>query len=357
MREYFLEREDEYESEFYRKFFENAEALIRGREEALLAFDFVILKPDAVARGLVRRILSELRGAGIHPVAARPFVFGETVKEDLYRFVKKKYFSTWWVYGAYYLGPSIALLLRGEKGSYDHLPALVRALIGPTTPWVGNGIRFKLSGTNRLFNLIHASDDPAAALREALIFFDEAEIVKALEHPEPVEVGELATEPRALDWPSVSSRILASLAGALESRGVGADDLRSLSSRLGALSGQTPDRFLSGMAEMASDALSVLDSLAERVSDRALEALRGTLPGNRNPEVLDLPPLLSSIEAAKGIFDFHWMADPSYEIRLAGVHATLSLDAWDLAVLHTTHATMPQVLRNLREEGMPYPKG
>ncbi len=357
MRGYFLEREDEVEAEFYPSFYRQVEDLVKGREESLAEFDFIILKPDAVARGLVGRIVSELRAEGIVPVASRPFVFSEAVKEDLYRFVKRKYFSTWWVYGAYYLGPSLALLLRGPRGDHDHLPARVRALVGPTTPWVGKGLRFRLSGTNRLFNLIHASDDPAAALREALIFFDRREVVKALDSPKEVEVRDLATEPRKLDFPSVSSRFLKSLSEAIEARGLDAGDVRTLSAKLGDLAGTTPDSFLGEMYEMSSWAISVLDSLRGRLNELTLRALRSSLPGGGDPDILELPPLLASVEAAMGLFDFHRMAEPGYELLLTGVRASLRLDAWDLAILHTTHATMPQVLKNLEEEGAVYPKG
>jgi len=83
----------------------------------------------------------------------------------------------------YRLAPCCPAIVIGKPECYQHLSARIRDLVGPTSPLLGNQsqIRYKFRGAHRIFNIIHGTDDPAAAIREALVFFEFNEIKQALE--------------------------------------------------------------------------------------------------------------------------------------------------------------------------------
>ena len=128
---------------------------------------FVIVKPDAVERGLVGEILGRFERKGLTLVAAelrlidvdlagrhyqehaeRPF-FG-----DLVEFITRS--------------PSLLLVVEGPAGTWK----VVRTLIGATDPKEAapGTIRGDL-GILVTENLVHGSDSPASAEREIHLFF------------------------------------------------------------------------------------------------------------------------------------------------------------------------------------------
>jgi nucleoside-diphosphate kinase len=126
----------------------------------------VMLKPDAVQRGLVGRVIARLEAKGLKivalkmaridkPLAERHYAphKGKDFYEPLIRFVTS--------------GPTVFLVLEG-KGAV----AVVRKMMGATFgPQAEPGtIRGDLGMSNR-FNLIHGSDSPEVAEREISLFF------------------------------------------------------------------------------------------------------------------------------------------------------------------------------------------
>lgn len=127
---------------------------------------FVILKPDAVRRGLVGDILSrfEAKGLGIVAMELRTIDgaiadqhYAEHVERDFYPPLREFVTS----------GPLVALVLEG-----DHAVEVVRAINGATDgrKAAPGTIRGDYSLSNRE-NLVHGSDSPQSAERELAIWF------------------------------------------------------------------------------------------------------------------------------------------------------------------------------------------
>lgn len=127
----------------------------------------VLLKPDAVERGLVGTIVSRFEAKGLRIVAmelrtldadllARHYEehVGKGFYDDLVAFMSR--------------GPVVAMVLEGPEDTWE----VVRTMMGATNP------RSAAPGTIRgdlgiLFteNLVHGSDSAASAEREIGIFF------------------------------------------------------------------------------------------------------------------------------------------------------------------------------------------
>jgi nucleoside-diphosphate kinase len=128
----------------------------------------VLVKPDALRRGLLGEILSrfERKGLTIDALVVRTMDaeladqhYAEHVERDFYPPLKE--FMT--------NGPLAALVLSG-----DEVISVVRALVGATDgrKAAAGTIRGDLSLSNRE-NLVHASDSPDSAKRELALWFPE----------------------------------------------------------------------------------------------------------------------------------------------------------------------------------------
>ena len=126
----------------------------------------VLLKPDAVRRGLVGEILSRFEAKGLSIVAldlltidagAADEHYAEHVEKDFYPPLRAFVTS----------GPLLAAVLEG-----DEAVEVVRALNGATDgrKAAPGTIRGDLSLSNRE-NLVHGSDSPESAEREIKIWF------------------------------------------------------------------------------------------------------------------------------------------------------------------------------------------
>ena len=130
----------------------------------------VILKPDAVERGLVGVIVARFERKGLRLVAADlrsidAGVAGEHYAEhvarpfygDLVKFITRS--------------PAFVMVLEGPD---DSTWSIVRTLMGPTDPSTAppGTIRGDL-GTLVSENLVHGSDSAEAAAREIALFFPE----------------------------------------------------------------------------------------------------------------------------------------------------------------------------------------
>jgi nucleoside-diphosphate kinase len=128
----------------------------------------VLIKPDAVRRGLVGDVLArfERKGLAIDSMVLRTMDpeladrhYAEHVEKEFYPPLKQFMTS----------GPLVALILSGDR-AID----VVRALVGATDGRVAAAgtIRGDLSLSNRE-NLVHASDGPDSAKREIALWFPE----------------------------------------------------------------------------------------------------------------------------------------------------------------------------------------
>jgi nucleoside-diphosphate kinase len=141
---------------------------------------FVMIKPDAVQRGYIGKILTRIEEKGLKICAMKLLHVSKAKAEELYAPHKGKPFFKSLV-EFITSGPLVAMVLEGPD-----VIKQVRKLMGATNcaeaePGTIRG-DYGLSIQN---NLIHGSDSLESAKREMSVFFSENEIVsydRALEH-------------------------------------------------------------------------------------------------------------------------------------------------------------------------------
>jgi nucleoside-diphosphate kinase len=127
----------------------------------------VLLKPDAIERGLVGQILSRFESKGLRLVAMDLRTLdADTLARHYDEHVGKPFYADLVTFMS--RGPVVALALEGPEDTWE----VVRLMMGATNP------RTAAPGTIRgdlgiLFteNLVHGSDSLASAERELGIFF------------------------------------------------------------------------------------------------------------------------------------------------------------------------------------------
>lgn len=126
----------------------------------------VLLKPDAVRRGLVGDILSRFEAKGLSIVAMEQrTIDGSKADEHYADHVEKDFYPP--LRDFVTSGPLVALVLEGDEAI-----EVVRGLNGATDgrKAAPGTIRGDLSLSNRE-NLVHGSDSPQSATREIKIWF------------------------------------------------------------------------------------------------------------------------------------------------------------------------------------------
>ena len=126
----------------------------------------VLIKPDAVRRGLLGEILSRFERKGLIVEALELRTMDASLADAHYaEHVDKAFYPP--LKDFMTSGPLAALVLSG-----DSVIEVVRAMIGATDgrKAAAGTIRGDLSLSNRE-NLVHASDSPESAVREIEIFF------------------------------------------------------------------------------------------------------------------------------------------------------------------------------------------
>jgi nucleoside-diphosphate kinase len=127
----------------------------------------IILKPDAVDRGLVAEILGRFERRGLKFAAADLRIITEKVAREHYAEHQERPFYDELV-SFITRSPSFVAVLEGP----DETWRIVRTMMGTTNPIESDPgtIRGDL-GTELAENLIHGSDGPEAAVREIALFF------------------------------------------------------------------------------------------------------------------------------------------------------------------------------------------
>lgn len=132
----------------------------------------VLLKPDAVRRGLVGEIIARLERKGLQLVAMKMMRVTESLARQHYKdHVEKPFFPGLLAFIT--SGPIVALVVEGEDAR-----KMVRMLVGKTshTEAEPGTIRGDFSHSTRE-NLVHASDCAESADHEIALFFAEEELV------------------------------------------------------------------------------------------------------------------------------------------------------------------------------------
>jgi nucleoside-diphosphate kinase len=127
---------------------------------------FVLIKPDAVRRGLVGAVLSRLEAKGLSIVAMElRQITGELADQHYAEHVDRAFYPPLRVFVT--SGPSVALVVEGDEAI-----EVVRAQNGATDgrKAAPGTIRGDYSLSNRE-NLVHGSDSPESAAREIALWF------------------------------------------------------------------------------------------------------------------------------------------------------------------------------------------
>ena len=128
----------------------------------------VLIKPDAVRRGLVGEVLGRFERKGLVVVAMdQRTIDGETADRHYAEHVDKDWYPPLREFIT--SGPLVAIILEGDQAI-----AVVRGLNGATDgrAAAAGTIRGDLSLSNRE-NLVHASDSPESSKREIALWFPE----------------------------------------------------------------------------------------------------------------------------------------------------------------------------------------
>lgn len=130
-----------------------------------------IIKPDAIERGIVGKVLSYLEGAGLKIVASKLVLISSQQAGEFYFAHKgREYFSELTEYLS--SGPIVAQVLQGHNAI-----AVNRSVMGDKDPQkaLKGTIRGDLA-TSISASLVHGSDSPESAKREIAFFFSQIEI-------------------------------------------------------------------------------------------------------------------------------------------------------------------------------------
>jgi len=132
----------------------------------------IILKPDAVQRGLIGAILSRFENKGLQIVGLKLTTIAPATAETHYAPHKEKPFYPGLV-RFMTSGPVVVLALQGVNAI-----AIARNLMGATfgSKAAPGTIRGDY-GVSNAYNLIHGSDSPEAAEKELGLFFKNEELL------------------------------------------------------------------------------------------------------------------------------------------------------------------------------------
>jgi nucleoside-diphosphate kinase len=133
----------------------------------------VLIKPDAVQRGLIGEIISRLERRGLHPVGLKLMRVGNDLAERHYAEHRERAFFPGLV-EFITSSPVVAMVWEGPGAV-----ALVRSMMGTTNPIdsAPGTIRGDLA-LSLAMNVIHGSDSVESAAREVAIFFSDDELVE-----------------------------------------------------------------------------------------------------------------------------------------------------------------------------------
>ena len=134
---------------------------------------YIMIKPDAVQRGLIGEIVSRFENKGLQLMGMKLMLIPKETAEKHYGEHKgKKFFEPLISYIT--SGPVLAMVWEGEDAV-----SVCRNMMGKTNP------KEAMPGTIRCDfgmqtgrNIIHGSDSPESAEREIAIFFKPEELVK-----------------------------------------------------------------------------------------------------------------------------------------------------------------------------------
>lgn len=150
----------------------------------LIERTLVLLKPDAVARSLVGRLIQRFEDAGLKIIGVKMVqIDDELAKKHYFDLAERHGQSVFDALSKFMQqGPVIALVLEGGEAV-----ANVRRIVGPTFPdqaapgsirgdFAHHSKAFTEANHKAVANLVHASGNKEEAKYEVELWFDEAEL-------------------------------------------------------------------------------------------------------------------------------------------------------------------------------------
>ena len=132
----------------------------------------IILKPDAVQRGLMGRIITRFEDKGLQVVGAKFMRISQELAAKHYQDHAGKPFYDGLV-GFMTGSPVLVLAMKGSGAI-----AICRSMMGATFGSKADPGTIRGDfGVSNSFNLIHGSDSPEAASRELGLFFGDGEVL------------------------------------------------------------------------------------------------------------------------------------------------------------------------------------
>jgi len=131
----------------------------------------VLIKPDAMDRGLVGTLLSRLESLGLKLVALKMLQMDEALAQEHYAIHRDKTFFNGLV-NYISSAPIVAAVFEGERAV-----EVIREAMGPTDPTKAEAGTIRGDfGLDIERNTIHGSDSVETAEKEIKLFFSEDEI-------------------------------------------------------------------------------------------------------------------------------------------------------------------------------------
>jgi nucleoside diphosphate kinase len=208
VKKYFLGRKDKDELRETRIAYNKLRkaGLTSKKFDNLRYMSFLMFKPDAVASGKVRDLLKDFNKEKIYIAKIKLVMPSMNKLDQMYSLIRKRYAKIYDIIVKQLSGDMvIPCLLIGDPKKFSHLPEKIKILMGPTTVITGDKkhLRYKYKGSGRGFNLMHGTDDPAMAVREALVWFTPKEIISAINLVEKFKKGKKINPLDAEDFKKV----------------------------------------------------------------------------------------------------------------------------------------------------------
>ena len=132
---------------------------------------FSIIKPDAVAKNVIGKILTRFEDAGLNVVSSKMLHLSKEQAEGFYAEHKERPFFNDLV-AFMTSGPVVVQVLEGEGAVLRN-----RELMGATNPKEADAGTIRADFAESIDeNAVHGSDAPESAAREIAYFFDDAQI-------------------------------------------------------------------------------------------------------------------------------------------------------------------------------------
>ena len=133
----------------------------------------IIIKPDAVQRGLIGEIISRFERRGLRIVAMKMIWMDEPLAREHYAIHRGKPFYEGLI--SYITSSPVVVMVLEGKGAIE----IARRTMGATAPAEAAPGTIRADfGLEIDRNLVHGSDGPETAEREVALFFGEEELLR-----------------------------------------------------------------------------------------------------------------------------------------------------------------------------------